>query len=117
MGLLPATTRWRRHLRDVSARPRPTRHLCDTPTDAHARTATDSRANCDTRPNASAGANTTADSVALDQLLKKLSVLGAQPFNVVNDRPAEFGLVKTSGPAEVGTGQVGIGEVRAEDAA
>ena len=111
MGLLPAPTRRQRHLRDVSARPRPTRHLCDTPTDAHARTTTDTCANCDTRP------NTTTDRVALDQLLKQLSVLGAQPFNVVNDRPAEFGLVKTSGPAEVGTGQVGIGEVRAEDAA
>ena len=117
MGLLPAPTRRQRHLRDVSARPRPTRHLCDTPTDAHARTTTDTCANCDTRPNTSAGANTTADSVSLDQLLKQFSVLGAQPLDVVNDRPTEFGLVETACPAEVGTGQVGIGEIRAEDAA
>ena len=106
MGLLPG---WA--LRDVSARPRPPWDLCDTATDAYARTTTDTCTNFDARP------NTTTDRVALDQLLKKLSVLGAQAFDVIDGRPAEFGLVKTSGPAEVGTGQVGIGEVRAEDAA
>ena len=117
MGLLPAPTRRQRHLRDVSARPRPTRHLCDTPTDAHARTTTDTCANCDARPNTSAGANTTTDRVALDQLLKQLSVLGAQAFDVIDGRPAEFSLVEATGPAEVGTSQVGIGEIRTEDAA
>jgi len=112
VGLLP---RWT--LRDVSARPRPAWHLCNAGTNAHARTTTDTRANCDTRTNTSARPNTTTDRVALDQLLKKLSVLGAQAFDVIDGRPAEFGLVKTSGPAEVGTGQVGLGEIRAEDAA
>ena len=117
MGLLPATTRWRRHLRDVSARPRSPWDLYHTATDAHARTTTDTCANCDARPNTSAGANTTTDRVALDQLLKQLSVLGAQAFDVIDDCPTEFGLVETACPAEVGASKVGIGEVRAEDAA
>ncbi len=112
VGLLP---RWT--LRDVPTRSRSTGHLCNTTTYAHANTTTDTCANCDTRTNTSAGANTTTDRVALDQLLKQLSVLGAQTFDVIDDRPAEFGLVKTAGPAEVGASKVGIGEVRAEDAA
>ena len=112
VGLLP---RWT--LRDVPARPRPTWDFCNAATDAYARTTTDTCTNCDTRTNTSAGANTTTDRVALNQLLKQLSVLGAQAFDVIDDCPAEFGLVEAAGPAEVGASQVGIGEVRAEDAA
>ena len=112
MGLLP---RWT--LRDVSARPRPTWDLCNTATDAYARTTTDTRANCDTRTNTSARPNTTTDRVALDQLFEHLPVLGAQAFDVIDDCPTEFGLVETACPAEVGASKVGIGEVRAEDAA
>ncbi len=112
VGLLP---RWT--LRDVPTRPRSPWDLCHTATYAHARTTTDTCANCDTRPNTSAGANTTTDGVSLNQLLKQLSVLGAQAFDVIDDCPAEFGLVEATGPAEVGASQVSIGEVRAEDAA
>jgi len=59
----------------------------------------------------------TTDGVALDQLFEQLSVRGAQTLNVVNDRPTEISLVDAASSAEVGAGQVGIGEVRAEDAA
>ena len=105
------SSKHRRALRDVPTRPGSVWDLCDTATDAYARTTTDTCTNFDARP------NTITDGVSLNQLLKKLSVLGAQPLNVVNDRPAEFGLVKTTGPAEVGASKVGIGKVRAEDAA
>ena len=105
------SSKHRRALRDVPTRPGSVWDLCDTATDAYARTTTDTCTNFDARP------NTITDGVSLNQLLKQLSVLGAQTFDVIDDRPAEFGLVKTSGPAEVGTSQVGIGEICAEGAA
>lgn len=104
-------------LRDVPTRSRPTRHLCDISANADPRTDTDTYTNGGTRFNASARANTTADRDPLDQLFEQLSVLGTQALYPVNGCPAEFSLVKTTGPAEVGTSQVGIGEICAEDAA